>query len=187
MTRWLALALVVVAGVAVVAVRPVFARTNLVIIVVDTLRADHVGAMSGGTTADALPPDSPPTTPNIDRYARSSYTFRRAWSQGAYTLASYMSYMSSTHVRTHGLDGNLGPAGICDWDDLKMLPEVLTEAGFTADAWVANAHLHPKKGFPRGFQTWNGAPVGEADGRPSRIRSTLDADVVLAADQAFSE
>lgn len=181
--RWGSLALVCATVLTLVAARPSTERKNLVIIVVDTLRADHVGAMAGSTTAP-LPPGTPRTTPNLDRWARDAYVFRRAWSQGAYTLASFLSYMTSTHVRTHGLDGNLGPAGICDWDDLQTLPEVLTEAGFQAEAWVANAHLHPKKGFPRGFQRWNGQEVSDDPLRAAR--GTDDDAVVSAAQAAFA-
>ena len=88
-------------------------------------------------------------------------------------MASYLSYMSSTHVRTHGLDGNLGTAGICDWDDLRMLPEVLAAHGFQTHAYVSNSNLHPKKGFPRGFKTWNDLNT-EALGSATLKRSEYD-------------
>jgi len=118
---------------------------NVVFIVVDTLRADALGVYGNPMGL----------TPNIDAFSKEAIVYDRAWAQGAYTMASYMSYMTSTHVRTHGLDGNLGEGGICKWDDLKFLPEVLGEHGFHSAAYVSNSNLHPKKGFPRGFDTWN--------------------------------
>ena len=128
---------------------------NLVIIVVDTLRADALGLY--GSEFE--------TSPHIDAFGRESVVFDRAWAQGTYTLSSYMSYMTSTHVRTHGLDYPppilYPPGGVCGWTDLETLPELLAGHGFRCDAYVANATLHPRSGFPRGFDTWNDLRVEE--------------------------
>ena len=123
---------------------------HLLMVVVDTQRVDTMGFYN----------DASVSTPRLDAWAGDAgVVFERAWSQGAYTMASYMAYMTSTHVRTHGLDGDLGPGGICGWDDLTLLPEALAQEGFGTTAFVANSNLHPKKGFPRGFETWNDLEV----------------------------
>jgi arylsulfatase A-like enzyme len=119
---------------------------NVLFIVVDTLRADALGAYGNPLAL----------SPNLDAFAKEAIVFEQTWAQGAYTMASYLSYMSSTHVRSHGLDGNLGKGGICAWNDITLLPEVLTPSGFRTTAFVSNSNLHPKNGFPRGFDTWNG-------------------------------
>jgi arylsulfatase A-like enzyme len=136
---------------------------NVLFIVVDTLRADALGVYG----------NSMGLSQHIDDFSTEAIVFDQAWAQGAYTMASYMSYMSSTHVRTHGLDGNLAAAGICGWDDLKMLPEALNEHGFRSTAYVSNSNLHPKKGFPRGFDTWNDLAPEEL-GSNSLKRSEYD-------------
>ena len=125
---------------------------NVVLIVIDTLRADALG-LYGSEFA---------TSPEIDALGRESVVFDRAWAQGTYTPSSFLSYMTSTHVRTHGWDYNtmaFPPGGICGWRDLETLPEVLARHGFRREAWVANPVLHPKSGFPRGFETWNDLDV----------------------------
>ena len=118
---------------------------NVLFIVVDTLRADSLGAYG----------NSMGLSPNLDEFAKEAVVFEQTWAQGAYTMASYLSYMSSTHVRTHGLDGNLGEGGICSWENITLLPEALKPHGFRSTAFVSNSNLHPKNGFPRGFDTWN--------------------------------
>lgn len=130
---------------------------NLLVLVVDTLRADALGVYGN--------PVHP--TPGIDAFASESVIFERAWAQSTFTPGSYMSYMSSTYVRTHGWD--YGPAdypdpGVCGWTDLTMLPEALAGRGFDRVALVSNHALHPKRGFPRGFERWNGIDVGSLEG-----------------------
>ncbi|MBT3223725.1 MAG: sulfatase-like hydrolase/transferase, partial [Proteobacteria bacterium] len=118
---------------------------NLIMIVIDTQRTDVLGVYGAKYGA----------SPHIDAFGAKSIVFENAWSQNTYTIGSFMSYMTSTHLRTHGLDANLGRGGICAWEDVRPLPEVLKDHGFTTRAYVSNPNLHPKKGFPRGFDTWN--------------------------------
>jgi uncharacterized sulfatase len=129
----------------------------VLVLVVDTLRADALGVYGN--------PVHP--TPGIDAFAREAVVFDRAWAQSTFTPGSYMSYMTSTYVRTHGWD--YGPAdypdpGVCGWTDLTMLPEALSAHGFERVALVANHALHPKRGFPRGFERWNGVEVKGLEG-----------------------
>lgn len=131
---------------------------NLVVIVVDTLRSDALGLYGN--------PHG--TSPGIDAFGKESVIFDTAWAQGTYTPSSYISYMSSTEVRTHGWDYELSrypDAGICGWDDLELLPEVLSRHGFRRVALVSNPHLNPKSGFARGFELWNGVEVESLRGR----------------------
>ena len=158
---------------------PPTARHALVI-VVDTLRADALGLYG-----------SPwPTSPNVDAFGARSLVFDHAWAQGTYTPSSYVSYMTSTWVRTHGWDFPvLAPVetGICGWTDLVTLPEVLARHGFTRTAFVANPHLTPKLGFPRGFEIWNGLDVealGSGDALPSVGPQPSDSEVVERAREA---
>src|SRR5262249_28521742 len=58
---------------------------NVILITVDTLRADHLGAY--GYTR--------PTSPNFDTFAKESILFRRAYSQAPETNPSLASLMTS--------------------------------------------------------------------------------------------
>jgi arylsulfatase A-like enzyme len=147
---------------------------NLLVVVVDTLRADALGVYGNPTQP----------SPGIDAHAAESVVFERAWAQSTFTPGSYVSYMSSTWVRTHGWD--YGPAdypdpGICGWSDLEMLPEVLSRHGFERVALVANHALHPKRGFPRGFERWNGIDVSGLEGSAALApeRWMLDDEAVV--------
>lgn len=131
---------------------------NLVMIVVDTLRADALGVYGSDW----------PSSPRIDSFAGDSLVFDHARSQGTFTPASFLSYMSSTYVRTHGWDFHVAfypESGVCGWTDLVLLAEVLGRAGFRTEAAVANFRLNQKAGFARGFERWNEVPAEEVAGR----------------------
>ena len=134
---------------------PPHAAKNLVFVVIDTQRTDAMSLYGHPRS----------TTPRLDTWSKQAVVFDNAWAQGAYTLSSFVSYMSSTHVRSHGLDGNMPDAGMCGWSDLRLLPEVLAQRGFDRVAWVSNSNLYPKKGVSRGFRVWNDVPLSEMVGR----------------------
>lgn len=68
-------------------------RYNVVIITVDTLRADHLGC--NGYTRD--------TSPNIDAFTRQAVNFKNAFSTGNSTPPAHASLFTSKYVGDHGL------------------------------------------------------------------------------------
>ena len=64
---------------------------RIFLITVDCLRADHVGCIGGGNL-----------TPNIDRLARDSIVFTRAFANGPGTNQSFPSILTSTYFLIHG-------------------------------------------------------------------------------------
>src|SRR5262245_4356861 len=66
---------------------------NVVLISVDTLRADHVGAY--GYTR--------PTTPNIDELARRAVVFNDAVSQSSWTRPAHASMLTGLYPSEHGI------------------------------------------------------------------------------------
>jgi arylsulfatase A-like enzyme len=118
---------------------------NVVLVLVDTLRADHVGAYGYGR----------PTTPNFDAFAAQGVLFERAWSQAACTFPSVNSLLTSRYpARFLGQPGEaMGiPAGEL------ALPEILAQAGFATAAVSASpivrvspTRFNPGGGFGRGF------------------------------------
>ncbi|MDP1854393.1 MAG: sulfatase [Candidatus Omnitrophota bacterium] len=93
-------------------------RPNVVLIVIDALRADHLGCY--GYNRD--------TSPNIDNFARESVLFTKAFSQGP-----------CTHVAVPSLFTSLYPGALhkeTDWDvilrrEFITLPEILSDYGYT--------------------------------------------------------
>jgi len=122
---------------------------NLLIVVMDTQRADALGVYGHPKATSA----------NLDEFAHSAVVFDNAYSAGTYTVPSFLAYMSSVHVRTHGwdysFDERFPKPGFCSRPDLTTLAQVLAQHGFQNHALSANGLLHPKRGFPRGFSTWN--------------------------------
>ena len=113
---------------------------NLVIITVDTLRADHVGAYGN---KDAH-------TPALDRLAHDGVLFTHAYATAPITLTSHASLMTGRYPPGHGARHN----GLRI--DLKTptLADKLGEAGFATAAFVAAYPLDRRFGLIKGFQTY---------------------------------
>src|SRR5690606_19237637 len=91
-------------------------KYNLVIISLDTLRADRLGAYGY---------DKFPTSPNIDQFAAKSVVFEDAISVSSWTLPTHMTLFTGLYPSTHGVKfskNTLTPK-------YKLLAEVLKENG----------------------------------------------------------
>jgi arylsulfatase A-like enzyme len=148
-------------GIAAVACRsaappaPVSAR-SLVLITIDTLRADRVGAYG----------DPSARTPAIDDLARSGTLFRQAFAVAPITLTSHASMMTGRYPPGHGARHN----GMRIAADVPTLAETLGRAGFATAAFVAAFPLDRRFGLQRGFATYGDRmPPGEP-GRPANER-----------------
>lgn len=120
----------------------------VVLVVVDTLRADHVGVY-GRSSRDA--------TPNLDRLARRGTWFLDARSAAPWTPPSVQSLLTSLDPAVHGLDRDAGeyahrvprlPAGA------RPLPELLSASGFRTAAITGGGGMNRLYGFDRGFGSW---------------------------------
>ncbi len=69
-------------------------RPNVIIVLVDALRADRLGTYGF---------DERPTSPNLDAFAGSSVVFERAISQDGWTVPSVASLFTGVYPRTHGV------------------------------------------------------------------------------------
>lgn len=115
---------------------------NLIVITIDTLRADHLGVY--GYKRD--------TSPELDRRARNAVVFDRALVQWPKTVPSMVSMFSSTYPHTNGV--LFGSRGQYVEDRLVMLPEVMKENGFSTYGVVSNAVLADETNFSQGFDTY---------------------------------
>lgn len=98
---------------------------NVVVLTIDTLRADRLGTY--GYTRRA-------TSPNLDRQLGSGVAFDRAFSQRAATWPSLASLLSGLYPSGHGVDEN----GYGFPDDLPTLPTLLHAAGYRTGAFLSN-------------------------------------------------
>jgi len=129
-------------------------------VVVDSLRADHVGCY--GYQRE--------TTPFLDRVAREGVLFEDVTAQGTYTLPSVASMLTSSYPLAMGSvfapDGPPLPPGR---EMIMHLPPVtmpvslqgeLRKLGYHTLGWVGGGFLDPLFGFAQGFDYYH-APERE--------------------------
>jgi arylsulfatase A-like enzyme len=114
---------------------------HLVLVTIDTLRADHVGAYGyrGGTS------------PTLDRIARDGVRFDRAYAPAPITLASHASMLTGRYPAGHGARDNLMPVSPA----VPTLATVLHEQGFQTGAFIAAFPLDHRFGLSRGFDIYS--------------------------------
>jgi arylsulfatase A-like enzyme len=112
---------------------------NLILISVDTLRSDHLGAY--GSTRGL--------TPNLDALAEESQLFEYAYAPSSFTLASVASLLTGRYPEEVGVEWNqsvLAP-------EVPTLAQLLRDRGFQTAAVVSNFVLRRKKsGIDAGFE-----------------------------------
>ena len=115
---------------------------NLVLISVDTLRADHVGCY--GYDRD--------TTPHIDAFAREARLYTDVWSSSCYTLPSHMSLFTGQMPSMHTVTK---PGFLRNPSRSPLLAEILQSRGYTTAAFTGGVFVDREFGFAAGFQSYN--------------------------------
>ena len=117
------------------------ARPSILLVTIDTVRADHVGCY-GSTAA---------RTPNLDRLAAEGVRFEEARSHVPLTAPSHATMLTGVLPPRHGVRGNgafrLRP-------EAPSLPEALRRSGYGTAAVVASVVLDRATGLERGFDTY---------------------------------
>ena len=126
---------------------------SLLLISIDTLRSDHLGAY-GYPRA---------TSPRIDALAREGVLFRNAFAPVPRTTQSVASILTGLYPKHHGARGlfsYLAPGN-------ETLAEILKQRGYRTWAIVSNLFLQPGKGFEQGFDSYSN-PRSRFDGDSAR-------------------
>lgn len=115
---------------------------NLVLISIDTLRADRLSVYGYGR----------PTSPFLERLAAEGVLFERFYYNGGGTLPSHMTMLTSLHPVTHGIEPSsdrvLPP-------ERTTLAEVLAAHGYRTAAFVDPGWMNSKYGFYQGFEIYD--------------------------------
>lgn len=111
---------------------------NLLLIVIDTCRSDHLGCYG-------YPFE---TTPHIDSMAKSGVLFTRVICQTPVTLPSHCSIMTSLYPQKHGVRDN---GSFCLDDSFTTLAEVLQQNGYNTGTVVSSFVLDSRFGLEQGF------------------------------------
>jgi len=123
---------------------------HVVLIVIDTLRADHLGLYGYPR----------PTSPNLDSWARRGVVFDQAFSSSPWTLPTFGSILTGLVPSRHGAGERARDSGK-RWkraplrDSVETLPEALAARGWQTAAVVSNPFLREHFGLARGFQIYD--------------------------------
>jgi len=119
---------------------------NVLLVTVDTLRADHVGAYGCDAAA----------TPNMDRLASEGILFEKAYSPCPLTLPSHISIMTGAYPFAHGARNN----GVYSArKQLTTLAEALESRGYRTGAVIGAFVLDSMFGLDQGFEEYDDAIV----------------------------
>jgi arylsulfatase A-like enzyme len=117
--------------------KPAAGRPNIILYLVDTLRADHLGCYGSGK----------PLSPNIDAFAQGATLFEDTIAQAPWTRPSVASILTGLGPLAHGvqeLHDRLPDAAV-------TLPELLRSAGYRTAAFSTNWHVSEEAGLSQGF------------------------------------
>ena len=117
------------------------APRNLLLISIDTLRADRLGCY--GYERD--------TSPVLDAFAREAIVFRDVASSSPWTIPSHVTMLSGMHPARHGVELPTQVAAA----EVTMLAEVLADAGWYGFAITDGGWLTEERGFARGFRSYH--------------------------------
>lgn len=97
-------------------------KPNVLVVVIDALRADRVGALGG-----------PDLTPNIDAFADNATTFTNAHTTTNTTDPAVTSLQTGQHPRSNGVSNHgwrVTDEEKASVENVSQLPELLSEAGY---------------------------------------------------------
>lgn len=126
-------------------------RPNVLLVSIDTLRADHLSAYGYAR----------PTSPNLDRLARGGVLFERAISPTSWTLPAHLSMLTGLEISAHGIADDR-QWNFVDADGRPLaprlhglfLPELLRDAGYRTAGFHTWKYLDQQFGFGPGFEVY---------------------------------
>ena len=144
---------------------------NLILITLDTTRADHLGCYGSRSGA----------SPNIDKLAARGVRFERVDSVVPLTLPSHATLLTGLRPQRHGLrlegHGTLRTS-------IDTLSAVFSRRGFRTGAFVGSAMLDHRFGLGRGFGLYDDAVALDPGGAPAGLDAERPAGAV--ADSALA-
>jgi choline-sulfatase len=117
-------------------------RWNVVLISIDTLRADHLGSYGFHSTV----------SPGIDALARESVQYDNVFTPVPLTLPAHTSLLTSLYPNRHGIhdNGETLPASV------PTLAETFAAGGYETAAFIGSFILDRRFGLSRGFDEYTG-------------------------------
>jgi arylsulfatase A-like enzyme len=141
-------------------------RHNVLLVTIDTLRADHLGAYGYKR----------PTSPRIDALGRAGTVFESAYTAWPKTRGSMVIMLTGRNTSRNGYSKT--HPGLLDFN--PTLASVLKESGYATAAIVDNPNVAAQNGYAKGFdsyrETWEETSLAtEAD----RMRAITDGGIAF--------
>ncbi len=166
--RLVLVGLVAATGVVGVAAPPVTAPTSVLLVTLDTTRADALGAWGGASAA---------ATPHLDRLAADGLRYARAIAPSPLTLPSHATLMTGLDPLEHGVRGN--GTGVLS-GELPTLAGLLRAEGLATAAVVGSRVLDRRFGLGRGFDLYDDVMLAERLGEYGYPERPADAVTEVA-------
>jgi choline-sulfatase len=119
---------------------PAAGPPNLIVYLVDTLRAKSLGSYGGPA----------PVSPNVDAFAEEATSFARATAQSPWTRPSVASIFTGQWPTNHQVNGREDALS----QDALTLAELLGQAEYQTAGFVANGQVGKQFGFEQGFDSF---------------------------------
>ncbi len=146
---------------------------NILLLTIDTLRADHLSAWGYGRE----------TSPFLDGLAAQGVRFAEAQVQWPKTGPSFASIFTATYPRDNGI---VRRVGIPLPGSFRMLAEELADRGYATRAVVANGALGKDFNFHQGFEeyvgSWLRTPADDGDATGARHVTNLALELAEGLD-----
>jgi len=146
----------------------------LILITIDTLRADHLGCYGYPRN----------TSPHIDAFAAEALLFENAYAPMPTTLPSHVSLLTSSLPARHGVLSNFRylqiPMVTSDDSELRSVAQWLGEAGYQTAAFTSASPLSRGTGIDAGFAHFDAPPPFDEGGES--IRRDASETISLALD-----
>ncbi len=130
--------------------------SNVILISIDTLRADHLGSYGYARA----------TSPFLDSLAEDGVRFENSFVQLPGTLPSHMSMLTGLYPEEHGV---MPPTGVLS-PSIPMIQEILQQQGFRTAGFTEGGYADGGYGFARGFDRFS----DESNKMYNSVVDTLD-------------
>ena len=117
------------------------AKYNLLVISIDTLRADHLKCYGYKRN----------TSPHLDQLAKEGVLFENLTAAASWTVPSHMSMFTALYPSAHGVQTISNYLG----EGVPTLAQCLAQRGYVTAAFVTAAAMDHHFGFDRGFQLYD--------------------------------
>lgn len=139
---------------------PQFPKANLVLISIDTLRADVLGFMGNRKVS----------TPRLDAFAGEGIVFEHTFAAANDTGPAHASMLTGYSVPVHGVLNINKTAPRKIPNSTRTLAERLKDKGYKTAAWADGGYVTRLLGFDRGFDHFESDITGSAAKTPSAMK-----------------